>query len=467
MSYRVALSGLMAIALGACTAPNPLSCADGLCTDQRYPYCDEDGTFEGVPQTCIAVECMPDQFVRCLGDRAVSCNGTGNDYEFDSCPNGCSDDSGCRQCATNEQCPTSMPLCDASGTCRACIQDDDCASRVCETGACVAEAAILYASSGGGDNSDCSKATPCLIGRALLLARVAAVPPTIRMLPGAYATSLVLDTATAGPLSIVGTGATLVSANPIVVSGPARARFRGVSITATNAAITCGDTNPPRSTLVLEDIVVEAGGILANLVAINQCDLTMKRSRLKLNSSSGTGVALTSDANFIGDRIHLTGTMGGMGGLGTRMNFVLTNSLIETSSITFTTFDSTSPGSVIKIGYSTLIGGYLDCQPENFRTNAYDNNIVVNTNLANVVNGTNCRLHNNVLYPQATTLPENISADPQFMNPAAGDFHLEATSPAIDAAGATGDFPLPAPDLEGRVRPQGAKADVGAFERAP
>jgi hypothetical protein len=52
------------------------------------------------------------------------------------------------------------------------------------------------------------------------------------------------------------------------------------------------------------------------------------------------------------------------------------------------------------------------------------------------------------------------SANPLFVNPAGGDFHLSAGSPAIDAgidAGLTGDF-------DGDPRPIGARFDIGFDE---
>lgn len=65
--------------------------------------------------------------------------------------------------------------------------------------------------------------------------------------------------ATAAPLSLVGSGATLVATNAITVSNGASVRIRGLTVTATSAAITCGDTSAPRSKLVLEDVIVQAG----------------------------------------------------------------------------------------------------------------------------------------------------------------------------------------------------------------
>ncbi len=55
----------------------------------------------------------------------------------------------------------------------------------------------------------------------------------------------------------------------------------------------------------------------------------------------------------------------------------------------------------------------------------------------------------------------DIHADPQFVAPAAGDFHLPFGSPCVDA-GTSDD--APAADIEGILRPQGAGVDIGAHE---
>ena len=49
-----------------------------------------------------------------------------------------------------------------------------------------------------------------------------------------------------------------------------------------------------------------------------------------------------------------------------------------------------------------------------------------------------------------------------FVAPAQDDYHLSATSPALEAGEARADVPA---DLEGVARPQGAGTDVGAYER--
>jgi len=61
-----------------------------------------------------------------------------------------------------------------------------------------------------------------------------------------------------------------------------------------------------------------------------------------------------------------------------------------------------------------------------------------------------------------TPTPVATNVDPQFANPTAHDYHLMATSPAVDAV-STG----PLLDLDGTTRPQGAAYDIGAYEYKP
>lgn len=57
------------------------------------------------------------------------------------------------------------------------------------------------------------------------------------------------------------------------------------------------------------------------------------------------------------------------------------------------------------------------------------------------------------------TMPGGISADPLFVNAAAGDYHLSSTSPCINAGTSTG---TPTTDIEGTFRD--ALPDMGAYE---
>ena len=54
-----------------------------------------------------------------------------------------------------------------------------------------------------------------------------------------------------------------------------------------------------------------------------------------------------------------------------------------------------------------------------------------------------------------------LDSDPRYVDAANGDFHLQQSSPAIDAGTASG---APATDFVGTARPQGAGFDMGVFE---
>ena len=64
-------------------------------------------------------------------------------------------------------------------------------------------------------------------------------------------------------------------------------------------------------------------------------------------------------------------------------------------------------------------------------------------------------------YPDEICGTDCQVGDPLWVDPAAGDFHLGAGSPAIDHGSAT---LAPATDFDGTARPQGAAHDIGALE---
>ncbi len=64
-------------------------------------------------------------------------------------------------------------------------------------------------------------------------------------------------------------------------------------------------------------------------------------------------------------------------------------------------------------------------------------------------------------YPEEVYGDHSVSGDPQFVNAAGADFHLQNNSPAIDSGTGTN---APNDDFDGVSRPQNGAWDIGAFE---
>jgi parallel beta-helix repeat protein len=67
----------------------------------------------------------------------------------------------------------------------------------------------------------------------------------------------------------------------------------------------------------------------------------------------------------------------------------------------------------------------------------------------------------NIQNDSTNTLSHNLTNEPLFVNAAAGDFHLQARSPAIDTGMAVSEVTT---DFDKAPRPQGAGVDIGACE---
>ena len=103
------------------------------------------------------------------------------------------------------------------------------------------------------------------------------------------------------------------------------------------------------------------------------------------------------------------------------------------------------------------------------KANSSDKGIEVSSGVAN------SEVKNNIAYNNAknlstsgtnTILVNNLTTtDPQFVDaPVTTDFHLQATSPAIDAGVSLPSVPT---DYDGNPRPQGLAYDIGAYEFVP
>ncbi|SHJ21162.1 Disaggregatase related [Desulfatibacillum alkenivorans DSM 16219] len=80
----------------------------------------------------------------------------------------------------------------------------------------------------------------------------------------------------------------------------------------------------------------------------------------------------------------------------------------------------------------------------------------------------NCVYGNGANYDSTITHATDINEDPLFVDAAGKDFHLQEISPCVDAlessAAATAGVEFPATDLDGALRPDGSRYDIGCYE---
>lgn len=465
----------MCLLIGACTERNPAFCGDGICVDPDRPYCDIDGSFAGTAGECIAVACTPMEFAACRGDLAITCNSTGTNFDETACPLGCdSDASGCRECIDNSQCvDETQPICNTTtSACTGCVVDDDCESRVCDVaaGSCVPETSIVYATADNVTGS-CSRAQPCPLSQAVIVATNTLVAPTIRMLPGTYVSPLEVRAPTASPLQVVATGATIAVVGDtaaVVVSEGANVAVRNLQ-TSSERAATCGEPNAIRSSLSITHSSLTAVGTAGTQLEVQRCDLRLGEVGVELGEQ--TLVAVLDDGGLIADKLHVRSTLiPVLIFAGVRLNIEITNSVIENLNFFLAINDAGPPGTHIKFAYDTLLLSQklriCDGAPHEFVTVAFENSILHPNDagdpaLNNPTPG-NCTFVNTLLTRQSAPPAGTIVGDPAFAAPATHDYHLTARSSAVDAAG--GGSVEATSDLDNVSRPQGTAPDIGAYE---
>lgn len=491
---RVALLiGMLAVTVAGCTKPNPLDCSDGTCSDPAHPYCDKDGTVGGAPNTCIKPACStPNEFVECKGDTAVSCNATEDGYNLMQCSTGCSaeaqgcsgsstactsdnqctggtpvcdvPDGFCVQCLQNAQCSGATPICDiAVHSCRACAVDGDCDSNVCDaaTGMCVAEANVLYVTPTGPDSGTCTKSAPCSFLQAFTVSDQ--TRDNIKLAPGSYTAHFLLTNKT---LVVFGVGASIAATgtnNVFQVQDNSRLRINGASLTATgDAAIRCQGTATAPHTLELFRATVDSA---TTPIVANPCTLMADQSTLHGATDAALEIVAPSVATFTRTRFEGRGT-----GI-----IALSTPTIQITNCVFKNMGTSAnhgvfQGAGYSVSFSTFVDSMIECGAAG-ATGLTLNSAIVYWASAGapadaIANQTSCTsVASSVIFPSSQPVgATNITMNPQLKNVSADDYHLLATSPAIDYGDPASTLAI---DFDGVMRPQGAQRDSGAFEYKP
>jgi len=100
----------------------------------------------------------------------------------------------------------------------------------------------------------------------------------------------------------------------------------------------------------------------------------------------------------------------------------------------------------------------------------YNNTFVGNGSEAILIwSGGQSDVQNNIFWntgtpiadPGGSNISNNLTTNPNFVNEGSGDFHLQSSSPAIDAGTTLPEVPC---DHDGNARPAGSAYDIGAYE---
>ncbi len=380
----------------------------------------------------------------------------------------CDPGNACVECLQNDQCSAAEPTCDsATHECRACEVDADCDSTVCDvpTGMCIPEAQVLYASPTGPDAGTCTKTQPCSIAQASAVADQ--TRNNIKLAPGSYTAHIVMTNKT---LIFYGTGATIAGGqNPVFeVDDGARLRINGASLTAmtTLGLIRCEGSASASHTLELFRTTLDN---TSSILVANPCTVTVDESVLRTSNTSNSSYALVlvgpSVSKF--NRTHFVGAGIGIAGLA--------NPTTSIANSMFTKMGDAANhgvflGAGFDVSFSTIVDSVVECSSSGATGLTFGSSILYWASAGapadTLVGGNACTsVKYSVVFPNSQPVgATNVSMQPQLKNVAVGDYHLLATSPAIDRGDPASTNAV---DFDGVPRPQGAQRDSGAFEFKP
>ncbi len=469
---------MLALTAG-CSEDNPLycgahdDCASGVCIEETA--------------TCAVCEC---------GDEAPVCD---------------RDVGTCRACLSDSECPDQTPLCRPDGTCGECDAHSfaQCPSGICDltTNFCVAPEQVIFASAREGvDGDGCgSLQTPCQsVGGADGALAQRGEQPFLRLFPGEYVGAAAIES---GQLHILGedgvslSGLGVSGAAVLTVRGDATLRLEDLQVVGgtgeSGFGVVCeGDEQSPAvmvrgvdvranaaggialedCAITVEDSVVQENGG-PGVVARTGGTVVVRRSRLSgnapgIDARAGSSATL-SDCELLGNTEGLVASdatarvercrflaNGDRGLTLERAAFTLVNNIVARHHVVgIELIDDTLFHRRRELEHNTVVGGGsigIACELGEAEHLAR-NNIAFDLDAA--VTG-DCQ-HRYSLIEGGAEGEGNLDADPEFVDSSADNYHLQPTSPCIDAGDPKTSV---TDDIDGDVRPQGEAPDIGADE---
>jgi len=402
-------------------------------------YCESSATCPSEFPICDTQQRL------CVGTGTPDAPGCMND---DNCPTGAPHClvGVCVQCRDGNDCGGTQPVCE-DHACRGCKADDECPATLCDTdlGSCVAANAILYVRSNGSGTS-CISTAPCAkISDAVAV--VSTAKHWIQVADGGYADAVRIQTTQA--IGIVGIGDVRIipstTAPAITLDTGANVLLRGLRLfngtDPGNDGVRCNGNTA--TTLRMSQLRIDDNAGVG--VNASRCTVTLERSEIFGNAGGGLLLfqsGFTIRNNFIYRNGTATGTTGGA------------QLIMPPASPRVFEFNT-----VTKNMAMPPVGPGLHCDTAVAMSSVivWDNG--ASPDLAQV--GGNCTFDFSDIGGTAVVVPENIKMDPMFVDAAADDYHIAATSPCVDkgelGAGNGEDF-------DGQSRPNGSRPDIGADE---
>jgi hypothetical protein len=447
-SFRALRAAACATAIAACGFPKPADvpeCAKSSdCASAAAPYC--------VDSTCASA-CRLNEHCQGLSGTSFCQTATGK----------------CVGCLDATACSTDKPVCDATGVCRACSRDDECASGVCvdAEGRCAMASEVVFLAQQASDNATCSAAAPC---RSFAAALAAASPQRniLHIVGGTYTTAMGI--APAGPRFTIDGSDTIVTVDQGVAFSSAEARQTitvsrvtinaagGTSVSATNggaillykvtlggkAVATGGSLGIQNSSV--RDVTCSAAGAVdieestVGRVDAGNCGLTAQRDRFNDEIEANGGKVIVENSLIVSQNEVQDGVLIPSSLTGSRFAF---NTLVNFSGV-----DGTSTA--------------LSC---NAGLDVSSNIFAWHSSSSMVIEG--CVPHHSLFDTFAPTalVGANHQGDALtfFVDLNGRDVHLSAASPALRI----GEANVVDVDIDGAARPDpaGSSPDAGAYER--